>query len=168
MVAPVATWSGQREGDRARRLLAGPREGSFRGAGVFEDDIMLPEQYFARLRLRADYPGEQRLLLAVLEDAVHCFQTNIGARTPRRRNIFEQAEEWLLGGPCDALVTFDYVCDVFGMDAEYMRAGIRRWRDRHLTDAGAVHDTAVRAEARGACDERDEQPEVVLDRAVGA
>ncbi len=127
------------------------------GAGsVFEDDVMLPDQYFARLRSKADYPGEQRLLLAVLEDAVHCFQTNMFARTPRRRHLFEEAEEWLLEDDVEASVTFDSVCDVFGLDVHYVRAGLRRWRDRQRPPAVAELSTREHPRARGATRDRDE------------
>jgi hypothetical protein len=114
-----------------------------RGA-VFEDDIMLPEQYFARLCHRSDHPGEERLLLAVLEDAVHCFQTNVAARSPRRQRLFEEAEEWLLNDAADASVSFRYVCDVFKLDVDYLRSGLQRWRDRKQaarTGPAVVHLT---------------------------
>jgi hypothetical protein len=127
-----------RHGEKEARQAATVRPGAQNGAPVFEDDVMLPDQYFARLRHRADHPGEQRLLLAVLEDAVHCFQTNVSARTPRRRNLFAEAEEWLLEDGVDASVTFGYVCDVFDLDMEYVRAGLRRWRDRQRQRQSAV------------------------------
>jgi hypothetical protein len=52
------------------------------------------------------------------------------ARTIRRQQAFEEAEQWLLEPQMDATVTLEYVCDVFGFDAEYVRAGLRQWRDR--------------------------------------
>jgi len=104
--------------------------GMLREQPLFVEEVMLPEQYFAQLRQRADFPGEQRLLLAVLEDAVHCFQANLLARSPRRQQAFDEAEEWLLEPEVDAKVTLEYVCDVFGFNVEYLRAGLRQWRDR--------------------------------------
>ncbi len=138
------------------------RDGSL-GGTLFEDDVMLPEQYFARLRHRADYPGEQRLLLAVLEDAVHCFRTNLLARTPRRRHLFEEAEEWLFADTCEALVTFAYVCDVFDLDQDSIRAGLQRWRDDQRAKQGA-RTAPIRAVAR----EREEESLPLLGHAVGA
>jgi hypothetical protein len=112
-------------------FFTGVREGAL-VSWLFENDFVLPEQYFEQLRQRNDYPGERQLLLAILEDAVHCFQSNLHARNARGRRLFEEAEMWLLGEDPDALVTFGYVCDVFGFDPEYLRAGLRLWRDRQL------------------------------------
>ena len=123
-----------RQGEMARFT------GAAHGA-VFEDDIMLPEQFFARLCHRSDYPGEQRLMLAVLEDAVHCFQTNVVARTTRRQRLFDEAEEWLFEEGTDASVSFRYICELFGLDIDYLRSGLRQWRDRKR--AAAKRQTVV-------------------------
>jgi hypothetical protein len=99
------------------------------GAAHIEEDLVLPEQYFERLRRKGNCPGEEQLMLAVLEDAVHCYKANLFAHNVRRQKLFAEAEEWLFDPESDAMVTFDYVCGVFGFDAEYLRAGLRRWRE---------------------------------------
>ena len=40
--------------------------------------------------------GEERLMLAVLQDAVDCFQTYILPKTERERKLFQEAEDWIL------------------------------------------------------------------------
>jgi hypothetical protein len=127
---------------------------------------MLPEQYFARLRQRADYPGEQRLLLAILEDAVHSFRTNFMARTPRRRHLFEEAEEWLFADTCEASVTFEYVCDVFDLDRGSIRAGLQRWRDDQLAKQRA-RTVPIRTVTRE-CEVQPQDALPVLKEAMGA
>ena len=117
---------------------------------LFEEDVMLPEQSFARLRQKADFPAEQRLLFAVLEDAVHCFQANLFARTIRRQQAFEEAEQWLLEPQMDATVTLEYVCDVFGFDAEYVRTGLRQWRDRQRVSEKTAASRDARRHASAA------------------
>jgi hypothetical protein len=126
---------------------------------------MLPEQYFARLCHRADYPGEQRLLLAILEDAVHCFQSNLFARTPRRRHLFEEAGEWLFADGCEASVTFGYVCDVFDLDRESIRAGLRRWRERQLVKQQRGRGLPAWTPPQR---KREAEPLPALEEAVGA
>ena len=109
---------------------------------LFVEDIILPEQYFAPLRHKRRTGGEERLLLAVLDDAIHCFQSNIAARTPRRQRLFREAEQWLLE-ETDASVTLEYNCTVFGLDAEHIRARIREWRDRACAKARPAHMVAA-------------------------
>jgi hypothetical protein len=128
-------------GDNGRRAQGNGRQGERRtapfpamtggawGAAHIEEDLVLPEQYFERLRRKGSCPGEEQLMLAVLEDAVHCYKANLFAHNVRRQKLFTEAEEWLFDPDSDAIVTFDYVCGVFGFDAEYLRAGLRRWRE---------------------------------------
>src|SRR5262245_7333147 len=40
--------------------------------------------------------GEEKLVLAVLQDAVNCFQTNALAGRPWGKRLFQEAEEWIL------------------------------------------------------------------------
>jgi len=40
--------------------------------------------------------GEERLMLAVLQDAVKCFQEKILLQCPREEKLFQEAEDWFL------------------------------------------------------------------------
>jgi hypothetical protein len=60
---------------------------------MFEPDGVLPEQ-FAALRGKP-LQQEKRLLLAMVEDAVHCFQTYLFAQRLRERRLFQEAEDRL-------------------------------------------------------------------------
>lgn len=131
------------------------------GGAQMEEDFILPDQYFERLRQKANCPGEERLMLAVLEDAVHCFQANLFARSARRHRLFAEAEEWLFDPASDALVTFDYVCSVFDLNSEYLRGGLRRWRESKEESAGRA--PAV-SETHSASEETETVP---FRRAVG-
>jgi len=88
--------------------------------------------------------GEQRLLMAVLEDAIHCYQKHLLARNRNDRQLFEDAERWIMGR--DAIhvshrtedsptFSFENVCEALGLDAGYLRSGLRRWRAAHLAAA---------------------------------
>ena len=53
--------------------------------GIFEPSILVPAQFFAGLRHKAPAEGERRLMLAILEDAIECFQktpVGHGSQTP--------------------------------------------------------------------------------------
>jgi hypothetical protein len=88
--------------------------------------------------------GEHRLLMAVLEDAIHCYQKHLLARNRNDRQLFEDAERWIMGWDgshvsrtTDDTPTFSFenVCEVLGLDAEYLRGGLRRWRAAQLAAA---------------------------------
>ena len=106
---------------------------------AFEPDVVLPVQFFATVRRQAPAKrGECQLMIAVLEDAVHCFQKYALARDRQGRRLFREAEEWMMDDAQRAAaprgeeltLSFKYVCDVLGLDPAYLRGGLRRWREQ--------------------------------------
>jgi len=55
-----------------------------RSFGLFEPDALLPAQFYAAFRGGSGVRGEKRLMLAVLEDALDCFQKYAAARDGRQ------------------------------------------------------------------------------------
>jgi hypothetical protein len=98
------------------------------GAGLFEPDILLPNQYFAAFRRGRAVEGERRLMLAVLEDAVDSYRKHAGACDPREQACFLEAKEWFLSDDRSWLFAFENICDVLEMNADYLRSGLDRWR----------------------------------------
>jgi hypothetical protein len=62
---------------------------------LFEPDVLLPIQYFAALKRKRFSSGEHRLLIAIMQDAVECFQKHIHARDSKRRQLYLDAESWI-------------------------------------------------------------------------
>jgi len=104
------------------------------GAGLFEPDVLLPNQYFAAFRRGRAVEGERRLMLAVLEDAVDSYRKYALARDPREQACFLEAREWFLSDDRSWLFAFENVCDVLEMEPDYLRSGLDKWR-RQLTAA---------------------------------
>jgi hypothetical protein len=81
-------------------------------------------------------PPELRLLLAILEDAIHCYRKHLLATNRRRRRLFEDAEGWLMSDDGVELpFSFEQICLVVGLNPSYVRRLIRTWRDRQLASA---------------------------------
>jgi hypothetical protein len=108
------------------------------GGGLFEPDILLPNQYFAAFRRGRAVEGERRLMLAVLEDAVDSYRKYALARDPRAPACFLEAREWFHSPDRSWLFAFENICDVLEMNADYLRGGLDRWR-RALALAAARH-----------------------------
>ena len=66
-----------------------------RSFGLFEPDALLPAQFYAAFRGGTAVRGEKRLMLAVLQDALDCFQKYAFARDVHGRQLFADAEEWI-------------------------------------------------------------------------
>lgn len=107
-----------------------------KGFGVgslIEPGVILPGQFFAGIRRRAmTMSGEYRLALAVLEAAVGDFQKYVFSRESFGRRIFGEVYTWVMDdhevGPDSDGLTFRFICDALGLDPDYLREGLERWR----------------------------------------
>ena len=67
-----------------------------RVASLFQSDAVLPRQYLEADCRKTHLEAEHGLMLAVLEDAVTCFQKYFAARHKIGMRPFGEAEEWIL------------------------------------------------------------------------
>ena len=101
---------------------------------LFQPDTLLPAQYFDTFRRKANSEPEKKLMLAILEDAIDCFQKYIFARDGRGKGIFREAEDWILEENSDRLFSFETVCDALGFNPSYVRQGLLRWKGMALAE----------------------------------
>ena len=100
------------------------------GAAIFAPDTLLASQYFDRVRSRAARDGERRLMVAVLEDAVDVYLKHANATDPRRQELFREAEDWIEEHDVRRFYSFENICAVLDLEADYIRHGLRAWRER--------------------------------------
>ncbi len=100
---------------------------------LFQPDILLPTQYFATAKRKDHVEPEKKLMLAILEDAVWCFQRCLLAQDKRRNKLFSEAEDWVLQENGDWLFSFESICEVLGLNPKYVREGLMHWKARTLT-----------------------------------
>ena len=101
-----------------------------RMAGLFQPDTLLPSQFFDRVRRRTEHDGERRLMIAVLEDAIHVYRTQVGAREGRGLELFRDAEEWIENDDRTWMFSFLNLCDILDLDGEYIRRGLHALKQR--------------------------------------
>jgi len=99
-------------------------------ASLFQPDMLLSAQYFENLRRRTHFEPEKRLMLALLEDAINCYQDNLISRSGKKKRLFEDTEQWVLRTDGDWIFSFDNVCDALGLNPEYVRPALLRWKER--------------------------------------
>ena len=103
-------------------------------AGVsFEADILASFQYSKANQRRDHFFPEQKLMFAVLTDAIECFQKYIASTNRRSRNLFREAERWILSHEKDWPFSFEHICDALHLSPSYLRVGLLRWRANHDT-----------------------------------
>lgn len=102
--------------------------------GLFEPDTLLPIQYFEAMRRKHLLEGEKRLILSVLEDAVECFMKCIDSPTNKGQRLFREADEWIFLEDKRWVFSFDNVAEMLDINPEYMRRGLKDWKERKLAD----------------------------------
>ncbi|MBC8292955.1 MAG: hypothetical protein H8E45_07295 [Proteobacteria bacterium] len=100
---------------------------------LFEPDVLLPGQYFAALKRKSFRCGEHRLVVAILQDGVECFQKHIHARDAKRRQLFVDAEAWVSDVDNWDTFSFNNVASMLGINPVYVREGMLAWRDAERT-----------------------------------
>lgn len=101
-------------------------------AHLLQPDTVLPSQYYAALRRKATQEPERRLVIAVLQDAVDCFQKHLNARDRKARQLFVDAEQWIASEDRSWPFSFENVCDLLQINAQYLRRGLLSWKERQL------------------------------------
>ena len=108
----------QPTGARARRRVGRP---------PIEESIelVMPTQFHAPAS-ETWWPGEKRLMLAVLTDAIEILLKGPGVNGPRRRDLYEETASWLAGDEPEWPFSFFNVCAVLGLDEGAVRSSVGR------------------------------------------
>jgi hypothetical protein len=91
-------------------------------------EVILPCQYF-ELAAGDSKTGEERLMFALLVDAINVYQRGAMSSAPRARRLYVEAEQWIMDhrGSCGWL-SFNTVCEAVGIDAGLLRRRLLDWK----------------------------------------
>jgi hypothetical protein len=105
-----------------------------------EPDVLLPVQIDYLLRRSFADSGhnqspERDLFAALLDDALRCWLGAVGVLTGnvvghgpcrlRRSRLHAEADRWIFGD-YECVVSFEMVCSLLGLDAQWIRDSLRR------------------------------------------
>ncbi len=96
-------------------------------SSLLQPDTVATAQYFAT-RGKGTLGPQERLMLAVLEDAIMCFQKYAGARDGKGERLFLEAEKWILEEDRDWPFSFENISETLKLDPNYIRRGLLMWR----------------------------------------
>jgi len=103
-----------------------------RVTSLFQPDTLLPDQYLDTFRRKLHLEPEKKLMLAILEDAVACFQKYLFARDSKGKTQFRDTEDWVFQGIDLGIFSFDIVCETLGLEPNYVRRGLAHWKKQRL------------------------------------
>lgn len=103
---------------------------------LFEPDILTTYGYSKVFRQKNHYGPEERLMFAVLTDAIECFQKYLGATNRRGRVLFGEAAAWINSKDSRWPYSFEHICETLNLSPSYLRSGLLRWRLDNETRIG--------------------------------
>jgi hypothetical protein len=102
------------------------------GVSLFQPDSLLPSQFFAALKQKAQACGERRLMVAILEDAIDCFQKYVRAADHRSRHLCAEAEKWFMSDDDRWPFSFVNICYTLDLHPGFLRRGLLEWKAQQL------------------------------------
>ena len=120
----------------------------FRISNYLEPDVLTSFEYSKTFQRRDHLLPEMKLMFAVLANAIECLQKYTGAKGRRCRKIFQEAETWIFSGNGQALYSFEHVCGALQLDPNYLRKGLKRWRDALQSGRGDQPQRRIREPLR--------------------
>jgi len=92
---------------------------------LFEPHIILPVQFFTQLQRSSAWTGEQRLMAAILDDAIAiCCKPN-PPTTSKGRTLLRETLRWVRSNDCRWIFSFLRICEMLDVDPSAIRRGIR-------------------------------------------
>jgi hypothetical protein len=92
-------------------------------------DVLTPVQYFEGARApKPEADAVKRLMLAVLEDALRCYQRYAERPNSQNRRDLAQAESWMFDRNAEGPFAFRHICETLGTHPDNLRHGISQWR----------------------------------------
>ena len=88
-------------------------------------DTSVADQFFATLRRSEHLEPEKDLLMAILQDAIHDYRKYRLARDPDGKARFREVKEWIMAGGNGWIFSFNNICELLGLDPDYVRQGVR-------------------------------------------
>ncbi len=95
--------------------------------------LSIEDEFLESLCNRRTSEAEERLMLAVLEDAIHCFFQCLSAKDEKKRRSFEDTEKWILGKNSDWIFSFESICETLEINPSCLRGKLIRWKESKST-----------------------------------
>jgi hypothetical protein len=106
---------------------------------LFEPDTLVSTQYLESFHRKTPIEPEKMLMLAVLEDAINCFQVNGMAERGQAKKLFDETVDWFLDENDDWIFSFGSVCEILQLNPEYVRGGLLRWKEKQQLARAHTH-----------------------------
>lgn len=105
-------------------------------------EVVLPTQVLDSRGTRLQ--PEQRLMLAVLEEATATLLRHPAPRNAGKRRVLRETEAWLDSTDTGSPFAFIRICEALGLDAQWLRRGLVRARTARERESGKYRARLLR------------------------
>jgi hypothetical protein len=95
---------------------------------LFQADELAPYDYEENCQRKDRYGPEERLLFAILEDAISCYQIYLLTQKQEERALFIEAERWIFDDGVE-FISFNNISEILRIDPAYLRRGLLAWKE---------------------------------------
>jgi hypothetical protein len=111
------------------------------------NDSSLAQQFFDTMRRSEHLEPEKALLIALLEDAIDTYRKFSRAQDREGKEQFREAEEWIMARDDHWIFAFNNVCELLGLNPDYIRHGLREMSAKAPLPTATNHRRAGRRRA---------------------
>ena len=97
---------------------------------MFQPDPLTPYDYLRNSRRTAHLEPEKHLMHAILEEAIKTFRMHASSKSGHDYRLFLDAQLWIMARNDDWLFSFENICEVLGLDPDFVRSGLTRWKEQ--------------------------------------
>lgn len=95
--------------------------------GNLEPDFILPEQFFGDQQ--PNWSGELALLWTVFSDGIETFRKEVMLGR-EQSEAFLETVEWIGVNGCEAIFSFERLCELFRLNPTKVRRSLFEWREQ--------------------------------------
>ena len=91
---------------------------------MIEPDTLVASQFPNRLLQQAARAPERRLAIAILQDAVECYQKCSSCHDQTTQQLFVEAEHWIMSRNHEYVFSFECICELLEINPDFLRRGL--------------------------------------------
>jgi len=98
----------------------------------YEPDADSQYQYLHVFRQKPHTIAEEKLMFAVLTDAIECFQRYASATDAKSRALYNDAAAWISNPDTASPFSFENICETLRLNPSYLRLGLMQWHSKRV------------------------------------
>ena len=112
-------------------------------------DCLLHESVYGGQRGSDDGEALRKLMLAVLQDGIACFERYSFKPSRTNKALFSKEEEWINSND-NGIFSFNNVCDTLDLHPDIVRKGLEQWKAKQLRVPPEERRCLISSKGKGA------------------